>query len=73
MLNIIESYFTTFDTLDLTTRRNLLRIIISSIQSNGEDLELNLIGVREESVRDNVPLCEDSKDNAVALHKKTNK
>ena len=61
VLNIIDSYFTTFDTLDLTTRRNLLRIIISSIQSDGEDLELNLIGVREESVRDNVPLCEDSK------------
>lgn len=61
VLNIIDSYFTTFDTLDLTTRRNLLRVIISSIESDGENLELNLIGVRQDSVRDNVPLCEDSK------------
>lgn len=61
VLNIIESYFTTFDELDLVTRRNLLRVLISNVKSDGTDLELNLIGVREDSVRDNVPLCEDSK------------
>lgn len=67
VLNIIDSYFTTFDSLDLTTKRNLLRVIISNIQSDGEDLELNLIGVRQDSVRDNVPLCEDSKRNSYVL------
>lgn len=61
VLNIIEAYFTTFDELDLITRRNLLRVLISNVKSDGTDLELNLIGVREDSVRDNVPLCEDSK------------
>lgn len=61
--NIIDSYFTTFDTLDLITKRNLIRIIVSSVESDGENLELNLIGVRKDSVRDNVPLCEDSKRN----------
>ena len=45
----------------LITRRNLLRVLISNVKSDGTDLELNLIGVREDSVRDNVPLCEDSK------------
>ena len=63
VLNIIESYFTTFDELDLVTRRNLLRVLISNVKSDGTDLELNLIGVRDDSVRDNVPLCEDSKCN----------
>ena len=63
VLNIIDSYFTTFDTLDLVTKRNLLRVIISNIKSDGDNLELNLIGLREDSVRDNVPLCEDSKRN----------
>lgn len=61
VLNIIDTYFSTFDTLDLITKRNLLRVIISNIQCDGENLEINLIGVRENSVRDNVPLCENSK------------
>ena len=59
--NIIDTYFTTFDTLDLITKRNLIRVLVSSIESDGENLELNLIGVRKDSVRDNVPLCEDRK------------
>ena len=59
--NIIDTYFTTFDSLDLITKRNLIRVIVSSVESDGENLELNLIGVRKDSVRDNVPLCENSK------------
>ncbi len=59
--NIIDSYFTTFDTLDLITKRNLIRVLVASIESDGENLEMNLIGVRKDSTRDNVPLCEGSK------------
>jgi site-specific DNA recombinase len=59
--NIIETYFTTFDELDLSRKRSLLRLLISSVEVNENELEVNLLGVRNEKPQDIVPLCENSK------------
>lgn len=59
--NIIETYFTTFDELDLPRKRSLLRLLISSVEVNENELEVNLLGVRNEKPQDIVPLCENSK------------
>lgn len=61
VLNIIETYFSTFDTLDLTTKRTLLKILISSIEFDGEELKVNLVGLRQSAVCNCVPTGEDSK------------
>lgn len=61
VLNILDSYFTTFDTLDLQRKRSLLRLLVSNIESDGKDLTLNLLGVRNDKSKDIVPLCDDSK------------
>ncbi|MDD4376196.1 MAG: recombinase family protein [Clostridia bacterium] len=61
VLNIMGTYFTTFDTLDLPTKRSLLKLLISSVESDGHDLTLNLLGVRNVRDKDVIPLSDNSK------------
>ena len=46
LLNILDTYFTSFDTLDLNTKRNMIKLLVSSITTNGEDITINFLGAR---------------------------
>ncbi len=61
VLNIIDTYFTTFDSLSLDIRRALLRALIHSIETDGETLTINLVGTEETKKNNFVPLGLDSK------------
>ena len=60
VLNVLDNYFTSFDTLDLNTKRNMIKMLVSSITSDGEDININFIGAR--NVKNNIfPTSEDCK------------
>lgn len=46
LLNILDTYFTSFDTLDLNTKRNMIKLLVSSITTDGEDITINFLGAR---------------------------
>jgi len=46
LLNLIDTYLTSFDTLDLNTKRNLIKLLVSSITTNGKDITVNFLGSR---------------------------
>lgn len=46
LLNILDTYFTSFDTLDLNTKRNMIKLLVSSITADGEDITINFLGAR---------------------------
>ena len=47
VLDILNTYFDSFDTLDLMTKRSMIKTLISSVTSDGENLTINFIGPRE--------------------------
>ena len=47
LLNLIDTYLSSFDTLDLNTKRNLIKLLVSSITSDGEDITINFLGARD--------------------------
>lgn len=47
LLNILNTYFDSFDTLDLNTKRTMLKTLVSSVTSDGENITINFIGSRE--------------------------
>lgn len=51
LIDILNNYNNKFDELDLKTKRNLIKMLISSITTDGKDLTINLIGDRQ--VEDN--------------------
>ena len=51
VLNVLDTYFETFDNLDLNTKRNLIKLLVSSITTDGEDITINLIGARTVDVK----------------------
>lgn len=61
VLDILDNYFSAFDTLDLMQKRNLLRLLISSIETDGETLVINLVGARNLKNNSSIPLGEYSK------------
>ncbi|MFV0249746.1 MAG: recombinase family protein [Bacilli bacterium] len=65
ILNIINTYFTTFDSLSLEIKRTLLRALIHSVKTDGETLFINFFnendGENNTSEKKFVPQCEDSK------------
>ena len=46
LLNVLDTYFQSFDTLDLNTKRNMIKLLVSSITTDGEDITINFIGSR---------------------------
>lgn len=43
-LDMINRYMDTFDTLDVITKRTLIKLLISSVESDGENIYINFIG-----------------------------
>lgn len=43
-LDMIERYMDTFDTLDLVKKRTLIKLLVSSIESDGENVYINFVG-----------------------------
>lgn len=57
VLNILDTYLTCFDSLDLNTKRNMIKLLVSSITTDGEDITINFIGSR--NMKDKTfPTCE---------------
>ncbi|MCL2841858.1 MAG: recombinase family protein [Oscillospiraceae bacterium] len=46
LLSIIDTYLTSFDTLDLNSKRTMIKLLVSSITSDGENVTLNFLGAR---------------------------
>ncbi len=46
VLHGLNNYFTSFDTLDLKTKRNMIKMLVTSITSNGEDITINFTGAK---------------------------
>ncbi len=46
VLNGLNNYFTSFDTLDLKAKRNMIKMLVTSITSNGEDITINFTGAK---------------------------
>ena len=46
VLNILDTYLTSFDSLDLNTKRNMIKLLVSSITTDGEDITINFLGAR---------------------------
>ena len=61
VLNILDTYFSSFDALDLNTKRNLIKLVASSITSDGENITINFIGTKKLSLDDNFPTGDSSK------------
>ncbi len=60
VLHVLDTYFNEFDNLDLNTKRNLIKLLVSSITTDGEDITINFIGAR--NIKDDTfPTSEDSK------------
>ena len=47
LIHVLDSYFDSFDTLDLNTKRDMIKLLVSSITSDGEDITINFIGSRD--------------------------
>lgn len=43
-LDMIERYMDSFDTLDLVKKRTLIKLLVSSVESDGENVYINFIG-----------------------------
>ena len=52
VLNILDTYLTSFDNLDLNTKRNMIKLLVSSITTDGEDITINFLGAR--NVKDKI-------------------
>ena len=60
MLHVLDTYFDTFDTLDLNTKRNMIKLLVSSITTDGENITINFLGARDVK-KENFPIDEYSK------------
>lgn len=61
VFDIIDSYFNKFNELDLLQKRTLIKLVISSAYSDGENLILNLTGTRESAKMTEFPLGDNCK------------
>lgn len=61
VLDIMNNYFKKFDELDLLQKRTLIKLLISSAYSDGENLILNLTGTRENAKMTKFPLGDNCK------------
>lgn len=60
MLDILNNYYSIFDTLETPAQRDLIRILIASAESDGEELTINLIGARNDKSINKIPCGTDS-------------
>lgn len=60
-LNILNTYFNTFNSLDLVYKRDLIKSLVSSVTSNGKDITINLVGSEVLNYNSIVPRCDSSK------------
>lgn len=44
VLNILDAYLTSFESLDLNTKRNMIKLLVSSVTTDGEDITVSFIG-----------------------------
>lgn len=61
VLSTIDNYIPNFDNLDILQKRTLIKMLISSVETNGEDLIINFVGSRNTEDTSLVPLGEDCK------------
>lgn len=61
VLSTIDNFVPNFDNLDILQKRTLIKMLISSVETNGEDLIINFVGSRNTKDTSLVPLCEDTK------------
>lgn len=47
VLNILDTYLSSFDNLDLNTKRNMIKLLVNSITTDGEDITINFLGTRK--------------------------
>ena len=64
LLNILDTYSSSFDNLDLNTKRNMIKLLVSSITSDGKDITINLLGARSIKNED-LPSCSNAKSQDV--------
>lgn len=50
-LNLIETYMSKFDELDLITKRTLIKLLVSSVESDGENVYIKYIGDSSRATR----------------------
>ena len=48
-IDVINRYMDSFDTLDLVSKRTLVKLLVNSVESDGENLYINFIGSDESS------------------------
>lgn len=65
VLDIFDTYFQSFDKLDLVTKRTLIRLIIDSIEFDDENIYINLVGTSKNTPNQKVLSLSD-------LHSKRN-
>lgn len=46
IINILDTYFSSFDSLDLNTKRNMIKLLVSSIWTDGKDITISFLGAR---------------------------
>ena len=61
VLSTIDNFVPNFEHLDILQKRTLIKMLISSVETNGEDLIINFVGSRNKKDNSLVPLCEDTK------------
>ena len=43
-LDMINKYMSNFDNLDIVSKRTLIKLLVSSVESDGENLYINFVG-----------------------------
>ena len=61
ILRIMDTYFHSFHNLDLLRKRDLIRLFISSVETDGNKLYINLIGTRNQKLDTSILLGDSSK------------
>lgn len=61
LLNILDTYISNFDSLDLNHRRHLIKLLTGSITTDGVDITLNFLGLRNSDNNYMFPTSDSSK------------
>ena len=62
VLDILNNYHKTFDELDTVKQRELIKLLINFVETDGENLTIDILNARGSNINNtNIPLCKDSK------------